>query len=205
VTVRSTGILLVMAFVVFLVGAGFWLVREFERPLAEALPAVNKRRRRWIWIHCWMVAGTLVSLAAITSLVQLLRREGGELLSTAGLVAFGLGCLGFLVALVIRLTATTRAAGEAVRTGAVPVAYRPRHRVATALYVAHMLLSYATFALLGSAMLGSSLFPNWLGWIGIGGGAVAFAGFTLLRGGPFAPPILAHTYGLLVGIVLLLG
>ena len=34
---QSTGILLVAAFAVFLVGAGFWLVREFEKPLEVML------------------------------------------------------------------------------------------------------------------------------------------------------------------------
>lgn len=203
-TVQSTGTLLVAAFAVFLVGAGFWLVREFERPLAEMLRAVDARRRRWIWIHAWMLAGTLVSMLAVASLVRLLRDDGGGLLATTGLSAFTSGCVAFLVSLVFRMTATPRAAAETVHTGAIPLTYQLRHRLASALYVGHMLLSYAAFSVLGGAILGGSLFPTWLGWTGVAGGVVGLVGFTLMRGGPFAPPILAHTYGLLVGIVLLL-
>jgi hypothetical protein len=33
---------------------------------------------------------------------------------------------------------------------------------------------------------------------------MGFVGFVLMRGGPFGPPIIAHSFGLLVGIVMLL-
>jgi hypothetical protein len=203
-TVQSTGTLLVAAFGVFLMGAGFWLVHEFEQPLSARLRAVAAHRRRWIWIHAWMLAGTLVSVLAVASLVRLLRDEGGGLPAAAGLAAFASGCLAFLVSLVFGLTATPRAAAETVRTSAVPLAYQTRHRLANALYVSHMLLSYVAFAVLGVAMLRGSLFPTWLGWTGVASGAAGVIGFTLMRGGPFGPPIIAHSFGLLVGIVLLL-
>jgi hypothetical protein len=67
-----------------------------------------------------------------------------------------------------------------------------------------MLLSYATFTALGGAMLKGSLFPAWLGWTGVVSGAVGFVGFVVAHGGPFGPPIIAHSFGLLVGIVMLL-
>ncbi len=130
--------------------------------------------------------------------------DGGGLMAAIGLAAFASGCLAFLGSLAFHLTATPRAAAETVRTGAVPLAYQRRDRLASALYVGHMLLSYVSFSLLGGAMLGGSLFPIWLGWSGVAVGVVGVAGFTLLRGGPFAPPIIAHAFGLLVGIVLLL-
>lgn len=203
-TIQTTGTLLVTAFVVFLVGAGFWLVHEFEQPLAVRLRAVATRRRRWMWIHAWMLAGTLVSLQAMASLAQLLRGDGGGRLATIGFAAFAAGCLAMLVSLAFGLIATPRAARETVRTNAVPLAYQRRYRFASALYVGHMLLSYAAFVALGGAMIRGSLFPTWLGWTGIASGTVGFVGFMLMRGGPFGPPIIAHSFGLLVGIVMLL-
>ena len=67
-----------------------------------------------------------------------------------------------------------------------------------------MLLSYGAFALFGGAMLGGSVFPAWLGWIGVASGLIGLVGFVVTSGGPFAPPIIAHSFGLLAGIVLLL-
>jgi hypothetical protein len=166
---------------------------------------VVAHRRRWLWIHAWMVAGTLVSVLAAASMFRLLRDDRGAILATVGLAAFVLGCLVWFVSLAFRLTATPRAASETVRAGAVPPGYRSRHRFASALYVAHMLLSYAAFSLFGGAMLRGSLFPAWLGWTGVASGLVGLAGFVVLHGGPFAPPIIAHSFGLLAGIVLLLG
>jgi hypothetical protein len=43
-----------------------------------------------------------------------------------------------------------------------------------------------------------------VGWVGVAAGVAGLVGFPLLRGGPFAPPIIAHSYGMLVGIVLLI-
>jgi hypothetical protein len=88
-TAVATGTLLVAAFAVFLVGAGFWLVREFERPLDSMLPAVVAHRRRWMWIHAWMIAGTLVSVLAVASMFRLLRDDHGAILATVLLVGRG--------------------------------------------------------------------------------------------------------------------
>jgi hypothetical protein len=202
--IRVTAVLLVMAFFVFLIGAGFWIVREFEQPLAARLRAVAIHRRRWIWIHSWMVAGTIVSVAAVTLLARLLRDDGGALLATTGQMLFAAGGIAFLGSLTVGLTGTPGAASVFARTGVVPPAYLSWRRLGNALYVLHMLLSYATFALLGGAMLNGSLLPAWLGWFGVALGVVALVGFLLARGGPFAPPILAHSFGLLVGIVMLI-
>jgi hypothetical protein len=162
--IRVTAVLLVMAFFVFLIGAGFWIVREFEQPLAARLRAV----------------------------------------ATTGQMLFAAGGIAFLGSLTVGLTGTPGAASVFARTGVVPPAYLSWRRLGNALYVLHMLLSYATFALLGGAMLDGSLLPAWLGWFGVALGVVALVGFLLARGGPFAPPILAHSFGLLVGIVMLI-
>ena len=191
-SIQTTGTLLVAAFVLFLVGAGFWLVREFEQPLAVKLRAVAARRRRWMWIHAWMLVGILTSVWAMASLVRVLLDNGGGRLATMAFVAFASGCLAMLGSVIFSLTATPRAAQETVSAGAVPLAYQRRYRFASALYAGHILLSYATFAALGGAMLGGSLLPVWLGWTGIVLGAVGFVGFVLMRGGPFGPPIIAQ-------------
>ena len=201
---RPVGILLVAAFVVFLTGAAFWLIGEFERPIEVRLRAVSNRSFRWMWIHAWMLLGTLTSAVAVGALGRLLRQHGGGWLAAAGPLVFAVGCIAFLGALVIGLTATPSAAADLVRTGGIPPGYLLWHRLGAGLYVAHMLLSYATFALLGGALLRGTLAPGWLGWVGLVFGCLGVLGFAVLRGGPFAPPIMAHSFGLLVGIVLFL-
>ena len=203
-TARTIAILLIAAFVVFLTGAAFWLVGEFEHPLASRLRAVAMRHRRWMWIHAWMFAGTLLSIVATTSLVALLRAGGGGWLATTALVLFVTGCLAFLAALIVGLSVTPAAAPATAQTGVVPTSCLSTHTFASRLHIGFMMLSYATFVLLGLAVLGSSLVPVWVGWVGVAAGASGLVGFPLLRGGPFAPPIIAHSFGMLVGVVMLI-
>jgi len=86
------------------------------------------------------------------------------------------GCVGWLATLVFRMTALPRAADETLRSGAVPRVFESRYRLVSKLYEGHMVLSYATFSLLGGAMLGGSLAPMWLGWTGIALGAFGVVG-----------------------------
>ena len=67
-----------------------------------------------------------------------------------------------------------------------------------------MTASYASFMILGIAVLRADGLPDWLGWLGVGWGAVFLAGFVATRfAGPFNPPFLAHTFTALLGVVLL--
>lgn len=95
-----------------------------------------------------MVLGTLVSVAAVTVFARLLRQDGGGWMASASPVVFGIGGAAFLGTLLIGLALTPGAAAELVRTGVVPSGFVRWQRVATGLYVGHMLLSFATFALL---------------------------------------------------------
>jgi hypothetical protein len=64
--------------------------------------------------------------------------------------------------------------------------------------------SYATFTILGAALLIAPDAPTWLWWLGIGLGTGLSTGLVVTRfGGPFNPPILAHTYTAIIGIVFL--
>jgi hypothetical protein len=67
-----------------------------------------------------------------------------------------------------------------------------------------MVASYAAFAVIGAAVLASNALPHWTGWAGLVLGVGCLGGFVATRfAGPFNPPILAHTYTGLLGVVLL--
>jgi hypothetical protein len=66
-----------------------------------------------------------------------------------------------------------------------------------------MLLSYVSAVLLGLGVVGSGILSARTGWIGVVGGAIFALGFLLARGGPFAPPFMAHLYTFFLGVMLL--
>ena len=68
-----------------------------------------------------------------------------------------------------------------------------------------LLVAYIASAVLGIAVLVSDGLPAWLGWAGVGWGAVFAAGLVATRfAGPFNPPFLAHLYTGTVGLFVLL-
>jgi hypothetical protein len=124
------------------------------------------------------------------------------MVSRIGAASFFVGCVAMAGSVLFGLTVTPGAAAEAARSGVVTSAYERNSRRANRLYEAHMVLSYSTWALIGTAILMGSLLPQWLGWTGIVAGVGATAAFVTMRA-PVAPPILTHLFGLVVGVVLL--
>jgi hypothetical protein len=93
-----------------------------------------------------------------------------------------------------------------VADGAPPEQFVAFDAWATSLYTIHMLSAYASFVLLGAAVLAAGDLPAWLGWLGVGWGVVFVAGFVGVAdrfGAPFYPPFWAHAYTGVLGVVLL--
>jgi hypothetical protein len=129
----------------------------------------------------------------------------GTAVAAVSAVVYGLGAVCWIVSLTFRLTVVPWAAARTVASGAPPDGFAALDAWAVALYVVHMLSAYVAFALLGAAVLGFAGLPGWLGWVGVVLGLGGAAGFVATRfSGPFNPPILAHLYTGVVGIVLLL-
>jgi hypothetical protein len=186
--------------IVFAVGASAWRL-AYQQTLAESLPAIHVEQKRWRWIHRWMIAAMFVTPAGLFGLAVEL--EESRTLATMAAVIYLIGAVCLAVTLVFRLTVTPWAAELAASTG-IPAGYPPLSDWAGALYVVHMTSAYAAYVVVGIAVLMSDL-PTWLGWTGVIWGGVSLAGFVLTRfAGPFNPPILAHFYTGLVGVVLIL-
>jgi hypothetical protein len=189
---------------VFLVGAVFWKPVEFQMPqLADTLRNVGHRPRLWLWIHVWIAAGVVLTTAGLVVWTEG-QRAAGELVATpVGLLLYQVGALLWLVALAMRVTVQPWAAAEVLATGQVPAVYPSLHRLAGALYAAHMALSYLSASALGLGILRSGVLSARAGWTGVIAGAVCAIGFVALGGGPFAMPVLAHAYTCALGVMIL--
>ncbi len=200
----AAGWMLVAGFVVFLVGAALWKPAVYQQPLREALTAMAADRPRLRWIQGWMIAGVVISTAAVFALGAELHQAGEGALGLVAAAVFALGAAVWVVALCFHLTVTEWAAAETAHTGTVPEGYEAWHRWAGSLYAVHMLLGYLTAALLGIVLLRTGLTPRWFALGEVALGASCAAGFVVLRGGPFGPPILVHALTAATGVALLL-
>ena len=201
---RTSGWLLVGGMAVFFVGAGAWSL-GFQAPvLADTLRNVGHAPARWLWIHAWMAAGVLVTVAGLTAWAEDQREVGERLATPIGGVLYLAGAILWLVSMGLRVTVQTWAASETI-AAAVPGAYPALHGLSGVLYAAHMVLSYLAASALGLGILWSGVLPAALGWAGVVGGLTFAAGFILARGGLWGMPFLAHVYTCALGIALLRG
>ncbi len=200
---QLVGAALVAGLVLFMVGAVRWRL-SYEKPPAESLPFIHRDRARRRWIHVWMLAAMLVTPAAVAGFGTLPATGSGRAFAAMAATGYAIGAAGWVMSLTFRLTVVPWAAERTVSTGSVPDVFPAFDAWAGSLYVLHMAVSYASFALLGAAVLGSDVAPAWIGWLGIGWGIVFLAGFAATRfSGPFNPPFWAHLYPATLGVVLL--
>jgi hypothetical protein len=197
------GITLVAGLIVFFIGAAGWRL-AYEQPLVEALRAIHADRFRRAWIHLWMIAAMFLTTAGLCGLVVVIGAGRAEALATMGAAVFALGAVCWIVSLAFRLTVVPWAAEHTVTHGHPPAGFAVLDGWSGSLYVVHMASAYAAFAILGAAVLAAGVLPGWVGWVGVGVGLGFLAGFVATRfSGPFNPPIWAHTYSGLIGVVLL--
>jgi hypothetical protein len=183
------GGVLVAGLGIFLVGAGAWRL-DYQRPPQESLPAIHRDRRRWAWIHVWMVAGVLVTFAGLAGLPAILDEPTARVLAAMAAAVYVSGGICWIASLAFRLTVVPWGAEQAVTAGDAPDGFAAYDQWAGALYCVHMLTAYVASAVLGIAV----------GW------GLAFASGLLATrfAGPFNPPFWAHLYTGALGVSLLL-
>jgi hypothetical protein len=199
---RLTAILLILGGTVFLIGAAFWLM-EFQQQLQKTLPVIIQRRKRWMWIHGWMLPGVVLTAVALFVLRDRMMASGETMWSTLMAVLFLIGVVPVICMLTFRITVMDQAATYFVRTGQMPASFEYLHQWSVALYAVHTVLSYLASFFLGLAAFSGGVFPTCFAWTAVIFGASGTLGFVLMRGGPFAPPILVHVIPLMAGIVLI--
>jgi hypothetical protein len=94
---------------IFLVGAVWWRL-DYQRPLPESLPLVHRDRRRWAWIHIWMMAAMVVTPAGMTGLAVILEQPDAAVLAVMAAAAYLSGGVCWLASLAFRLTVVSWAA-----------------------------------------------------------------------------------------------
>jgi len=199
---RLTAILLILGGTVFTIGAGFWRM-YFQQSLEKTLPVIVERRKRWMWIHGWMMPGVVLTALALFLLRDVMQASGESTWSTLMAILFLIGTVPIICMMTFRITVMDQAAAAFVQTRIMPESFEWLHQWSVSLYAVHMILSYFAALFLGLAAFSSGLFPPWFAWTAIvfgGGGAL---GFILMRGGPFSPPILVHVIPFITGILLL--
>jgi len=205
--VNSSGLVggvLVAGLAIFLVGAAGWRL-DYQAPLAESLPVIHRDRKRWAWIHTWMITALVVTPAGLAGLAVALQGPAATVLAAMSTAVYLIGAFCLIASLAFRLTVVPWAAERTVTDGHVPQGFAAHDSWAGALYIIHMLTAYVASAVLGIAVLASDALPTWLGWTGVAWGLTFATGFVATRfAGPFNPPFLAHLYTGTVGVVLLL-
>src|SRR5688500_10335215 len=89
---RLTGVLLVLSFISFAIGATIPIVGEkgnaaiFTLPVREQLLAVAGNAMAWKWANIFMGAAAVLLLAGLTMLTTILEGAGERVLSRLGLV-----------------------------------------------------------------------------------------------------------------------
>jgi hypothetical protein len=196
------GVALVAGLVIFMVGAVRWKL-SYDQPYDKALPIIHADKGRRVWIHVWMIIAMLVTPAGLAGFATLPADGPGRALAAMAAAVYAIGAGAWVVSLAFRLTVGAWAAERAV-AGAIPETFPPFDTWAESLYVVHMAASYGSFAILGGAVLTGGVAPVWVGWLGVGWGALFLAGFVVNRiDGPLTPPFWAHAYTGLLGVVLL--
>jgi hypothetical protein len=194
-------VLLVAGCFVFLIGAAFWKL-EYQAPLETSLAAIGAAQGRWRWIHLWMVTGIVVTLLGLTGFTVLLFRMAGPVYSSFGVVVFAAGALCWLPGVFWRLTVLQAAAADVAAGRPMPEAIETWSDWFGHLHMFHMLTAYLSWLLLGAAVIDTGIVGEWVGWLGVALGAAGMSGYVTIKGGPFAPPILAHFYPLILGVSL---
>jgi hypothetical protein len=206
---RVSGVLFILAFVSFAVGAGLPTVGEkgnmgiFTLPVREYLAAIAQNTSAWRWGNVFMGAAGVLLLVGLTLFDKVLEEANERTLSRLGLMAFLVAAVLWVIFSAFRATVTINAAQEMAGAGAtspVPGYYEPMAQWAYALFYAYAVLAYLALAAFGGSMLQAGLLAGWVGWVTVIF-SVAMLALMLVTGDTL--PAFHYLPPLLIGILLL--
>lgn len=197
------GWLLVVGPVIFGIGAGDpYLVRAWTAPPETFLTIVARHPMAWRATHVLFIGGTVLTVAGLAILPNLLLDGWPHSLALAGAVAFVIAAVLWIVSLVYRLVVTPSTAGVFIESGAPDAPVTELDRLSGGLFKAFIVIGFAGLAAIGVATTAGGPIPAPLGW-----GSAALSG--LLIGGLLLtgdmPPFTVYLAPLAFGIALLVG
>jgi len=167
---RLAGIVLILAFVSFAIGAGLQTVGDkgnmsiYNLPEREYLSAVANNALIWRWANIFMGAAAVVLLSGLTILTTILEGAGERVFSRMGLVGVLLAAILWVVFSAFRATITVSAAQETAATGTVPPYYEPLGQWGSALFYVYAVVGFLALAAYAGSLLQVGLLPGWAGW-----------------------------------------
>lgn len=208
---RLTGLVLIVAFVLFVIGAGLPFVGGkgnssiFMLTAPDNLSVVGANVTRWRWGNIFMGAAIIALLAGLGMLTMLL--EGKErVFSRLGLLGMLVAASLWLVFSAFRGVVTVRVAQEmttagAGAPGAAPAFYAPLAQWMFALFFIYAALGFLALAAYGVSLLQARLLPAWVGWATLLF-SVAMLIVLFIQGDNL--PAFHYLPGLVIGVLLLI-
>jgi hypothetical protein len=204
---RATGILLILAFISFAIGASVPIFGEkgnwniYTLPVRAQLEAIANNTLAWRMANVFMGLAILFLLAGLWMLTALLGQAGEHLFSRLGLALMLVAAALWVIFSVYRGVATAQAAQELSATDALPAWYEALAPWGFRLFYVYAILAYLALAVYGVALLQVSLFPAWVGW---GPLIYSLALLVLLFIQGDSLPAFHYVPGVLIGILLFL-
>jgi len=167
---RITGVLLILAFILFAIGGTLPVVGVkgnsgiFTLPVREHLLAVAKIETIWRWANIFMGTAAVVLLAGLSLLTTMLERANENTFSRLGLDVFLLATVLWVIFSAFRAVVTVSASNELALTGMVPNYYEPLAKWGFALFYIYAVVGFLALGLYGISLLQASLLPAWIGW-----------------------------------------
>jgi hypothetical protein len=182
---RSAGVILIIGAVLFAIGSFSPSIGVFwESDEAGKLQLLQEGKSLWQITHLLWITGALVTIVGLGLVTYHLRRTQISMLAFLGFIAVALGAAIGVWHLYLRAVDST-----AFVQGGLPDWH----------YGVYTVLTLLGLAIYGFVYLRAGL-PRWLGYVTIGGAALAFVGFVALQ--MVWPPLSYYVLTFLAGVVL---
>lgn len=207
-TPHVAGALLILGAILVGVGASVATIAKdkggpviWGQPPQEWLRLIFEHQDAWRWGAVLWIAGMVATLLGLPLLTDLLRSTGDPGFAQAGLLAFTLSIVLWIISLSFRASVDIWAARTAAATHSAPESYAPLSAWSGALFIIFTVVAFAALAMYGGAIFASSLLPSWVGWASI---IFALCGLAHLAITRDSYPVLHHPMLIVIGVLLLL-